>query len=265
LRPADGEYEELPEAPPEEEEEAAAAEGGAAEGEGARRAAQQRARHVSVPASLSHAPPLPPPSSDACRPELQARARAHTRGRVCAHARPRAHTHARSLVQAHSPKRRARALSLPSPLLQAKLARFHALMLAGRSINAELRKSKGYRNPDFLQKIVEHFGIVEHGSGYPAAVFDPAGLNAEDFYDALGEPAVRQRARAGVRARVVVFCASDVRYPRVCVHLRAPQLRRSASRRRRARWSAPAAPRWISRREGRTRARARTQQWPQWP
>jgi hypothetical protein len=59
-------------------------------------------------------------------------------------------------------------------------------MLSGRSINAELRKSKGYRNPDFLTKIVEHFGIVEHGSGYPKALFDPEGLCAEDFYDALG-------------------------------------------------------------------------------
>ena len=75
--------------------------------------------------------------------------------------------------------------SLPLLLPQAKLQRYHTLLQSGRSINAELRKSKGYRNPDFLQKIVEFFGIREHGSCYPPELFDPDGLPKEDYYDAI--------------------------------------------------------------------------------
>jgi len=75
-RPQDGEaYEELPEAPPDEEEEVEEAQplpGGGAEG-GAADAAPPPLRHVSVPAALDVAPPLPPPPDEACAPELQAR------------------------------------------------------------------------------------------------------------------------------------------------------------------------------------------------
>lgn len=88
---------------------------------------------------------------------------------------------------------------------QAKLQRYHALLQSGRSINAELRKSKGYRNPDFLQKIVEFFGIHEHGSCYPRELYDPDALLAEDYYDALtaaqrtqAEAREAERARRGV-------------------------------------------------------------------
>jgi hypothetical protein len=92
-RPADGEYEELPEAPPEEEEDEEAAAGGAHagaphEGEHERDAQPRRARFVSVPASLCHAPPLPPPSGEAVRPELQARAAAPVRTRSFSSAQP---------------------------------------------------------------------------------------------------------------------------------------------------------------------------------
>jgi len=87
-------------------------------------------------------------------------------------------------------------LRLTCPCPQAKLQRYHALLRSGRSINAELRKSKGYRNPDFLQKIVEFFGIREHGSCYPPALFDPDALLAEDFHDAL---TAAQRAQAEAR------------------------------------------------------------------
>ena len=106
-------------------------------------------------------------------------------------------------------------------------------MLSGRSINAELRKSKGYRNPDFLTKIVEHFGIAEHGSGYPRDVFDPTALAPEDFYDAIcasAAPLACTRARRGMLTRSA----------------RRVQRRRSADRRRCARRSGHAAARWIS-------------------
>ena len=93
--------------------------------------------------------------------------------------------------------------------MQAKLRRYHALLQSGRSINAELRKSKGYRNPDFLQKIVEFFGIREHGSCYPRELFDPDALLAEDYYDAL---TASQRAQTEERSQrgVVEFRTGGV-------------------------------------------------------
>ena len=60
------------------------------------------------------------------------------------------------------------------------------LKAQGRSINSELRKSKGYRNPDFLQKIVKHFDIKEQWSHFPTNVFDPTGYPPDDYFDKLG-------------------------------------------------------------------------------
>jgi len=54
--------------------------------------------------------------------------------------------------------------------LQAKIVKYLELKAQGRSINSELRKSKGYRNPDFLQKIVEHFQIDEPRSHFSSEV-----------------------------------------------------------------------------------------------
>ena len=73
-RPADGDYEELPEAPSDED----GGEGGehalgdddAADDAGV---ADAPTRYVSVPPSLAHAPPLPPPPAEPCRAELQVR------------------------------------------------------------------------------------------------------------------------------------------------------------------------------------------------
>lgn len=49
----------------------------------------------------------------------------------------------------------------------------------GREIKNELRNSRAYRNPDFLQKMVEHAGIKEFGSNFPADVFDPEHLHED--------------------------------------------------------------------------------------
>jgi len=71
------------------------------------------------------------------------------------------------------------------PELQAKLERFAQLTAAGRSITGELRGSRGYRNPEFLGQLVVRYGIREHASAYPPAVFDPETLPAEDYFEAL--------------------------------------------------------------------------------
>ncbi|CAI5479607.1 unnamed protein product [Closterium sp. Yama58-4] len=72
-----------------------------------------------------------------------------------------------------------------SEQLQAKFIRYLELKRAGRSINDALRNSKGYRNPDFMQQVVKHEGIDEHGSCFPKDVFNPLGFDRSDYYDAL--------------------------------------------------------------------------------
>ena len=68
---------------------------------------------------------------------------------------------------------------------QTKITKYLELKAQGRSINTELRKSKGYRNPDFLQKIVEHFNIDEKRSHFAKDVFDPTAFPPEDYYDKI--------------------------------------------------------------------------------
>ena len=46
-----------------------------------------------------------------------------------------------------------------------------------------LRDMRRYKNPDFLQKMVDHFGIDHVGSCFPKEVFDPKKLPEEDYYD----------------------------------------------------------------------------------
>jgi len=53
---------------------------------------------------------------------------------------------------------------------------------SGRQVTSELRKMRPYKNPDFLQKMVDFFGIEDTGSCYPKEVFDPKGFPKEDNY-----------------------------------------------------------------------------------
>jgi len=69
--------------------------------------------------------------------------------------------------------------------LQNKITKYIALKSAGRSFNKELRNSKGYRNPDFLQRAVKYQGIDQIGSCFRKEIFDPHGYDLSDYYDAL--------------------------------------------------------------------------------
>ncbi|KAG0579500.1 hypothetical protein KC19_4G103500 [Ceratodon purpureus] len=69
--------------------------------------------------------------------------------------------------------------------LQAKFAKFLKLKEQGRNFNEDLRHSKGYRNPDFLQLAVMHQNIDEIGSCFDPAIFDPHGYDQSDYVDAL--------------------------------------------------------------------------------
>ena len=69
---------------------------------------------------------------------------------------------------------------------QAKIVKWLELKAQGRSMNAELRKSKGYRNPTFLQRIVDHYEIEELRSHFSPDVFDPYNYDKADYYNQLG-------------------------------------------------------------------------------
>ncbi|KAJ7296290.1 hypothetical protein O6H91_Y132700 [Diphasiastrum complanatum] len=74
--------------------------------------------------------------------------------------------------------------------LQIRFTKYLQMKNQGRSFNKDLRCSKGYRNPDFLQRAVRYQGIDQIGSCFKKEIFDPHGYDATDFYDAL---AVQQR------------------------------------------------------------------------
>ena len=57
--------------------------------------------------------------------------------------------------------------------LQSKIAQWMELKRRGTNINDRLRSSKGFRNPDFLQSVVEHFNIDQHGTLFAPEVFNP--------------------------------------------------------------------------------------------
>ena len=124
--------------------------------------------------------PSPPPEAPSAPDERAAAAAAYASGRLA----PRVVGLAPAGASALPPLP-----PLPTepgdPGVQAKVARYLELQARGRSVNDELRRSKGYRNPCFLQKIAEHFGIDERGTELAPAVFDPARLPREDYYDEL--------------------------------------------------------------------------------
>ena len=102
-----------------------------------------------------------------------------------------------------------------SEALQAKFAKFLKFKEQGRNFNEDLRHSKGYRNPDFLQLAVMHQNIDEIGSCFDPEIFDPHGYDKSDYADALGAPSYR-----------IAFCASVLRhiyyilFSRRCLFLR---------------------------------------------
>lgn len=74
---------------------------------------------------------------------------------------------------------------LCSAAVQEKIVKLLGIQSKGRFLNAELRSSRPYRNPDFLSHTVTHFELDPHGTCYPSEVFDPNALHKEDYYDRL--------------------------------------------------------------------------------
>ena len=98
------------------------------------------------------------------------------------------------------------------PALAAKLARFHSLLHAGRpGVNVQLRQRMDQRNPDYLQRAVDTFGVLEYGTAMSS--FDPSALAEEDFSDALAaetrKAAEEKQRRAQTREAVEFVPAAD--------------------------------------------------------
>lgn len=58
--------------------------------------------------------------------------------------------------------------------------------------NHRLIKTRDFRNPSILTKLIEYLELDEYGSNFPVSVFDPKGFPEEAFYDQL---AMVQQAR----------------------------------------------------------------------
>ncbi|XP_068645072.1 uncharacterized protein [Aristolochia californica] len=69
--------------------------------------------------------------------------------------------------------------------LQEKINKFLAYKRAGKSINADLRNRKDYRNPDFLLHAVTYQEIDQIGTCFSKDVFDPNGYDPSDYYDRI--------------------------------------------------------------------------------
>lgn len=82
-----------------------------------------------------------------------------------------------------------------SEALQTRFTRYLALKNSGRSFNEDLRNSKGYRNPDFLQRAVRYQEIDQIGSCFNKEVFDPHGYDPGDYYDAIYAEQKKHAAR----------------------------------------------------------------------
>lgn len=88
------------------------------------------------------------------------------------------------MQQRHLPPESTKAVNAE---LQARVQKFLALKVEeGKSVNEQMRNSRQSKNPDILEKLVEHFGIKEIDSNYPKPLFDPFSFQPSDFYDQIG-------------------------------------------------------------------------------
>ena len=82
--------------------------------------------------------------------------------------------------------------------LQTQLDRYLALTKEGKSPNTTLHETRDYKNPYTHEKIVAYYGILEHGSNYPAEVFEAGtAVQAEEYYEAIAAKQLRASRRPG--------------------------------------------------------------------
>ena len=79
--------------------------------------------------------------------------------------------------------------------LQSKTREWLELKRRGISINDRIRDAKGFRNPDFLQSVVDHFKVDDRGTMFAPEIFDPSVYPPEDDYDELASAQRRENER----------------------------------------------------------------------
>lgn len=79
--------------------------------------------------------------------------------------------------------------------LQSKTREWLELKRRGISINDRIRDAKGFRNPDFLQSVVDHFKVDDRGTMFAPEIFDPSVYPPEDYYDELASAQRRENER----------------------------------------------------------------------
>lgn len=83
-----------------------------------------------------------------------------------------------------------------NPDIQERVRRFLAIQSErGVSVNEQIQGNSGFRNPAFLEKMVEHFALDSFGTLLPAHVWDPHNLPREDFVDAIEQALAERRER----------------------------------------------------------------------
>ncbi|KAK9843359.1 hypothetical protein WJX74_010864 [Apatococcus lobatus] len=90
-----------------------------------------------------------------------------------------------------------------SPTLQALITNLLKTQRErGQTLNHAMKSHRDYRNPNFLQKMVEFCDIQQYGSCYPVHLWDPTALPPEDHATALlQEHAAWQDRRAAERQK----------------------------------------------------------------
>jgi hypothetical protein len=86
----------------------------------------------------------------------------------------------------------------------------------GKTVMDAMRTMRAWNNPDFLEKMVEHFSLDPYGSCFPKEVWDPTALPPEDTWAQLSEALKRaeQRRAAERAARAAVpFGSGGVQMP----------------------------------------------------
>ena len=62
-------------------------------------------------------------------------------------------------------------------------------------MNDKLRGHVEFRNPKFLDNVVEKYHLDEYGTALPREVWDPQALPEEDFIDAIKRAVVEEEDR----------------------------------------------------------------------
>jgi hypothetical protein len=77
----------------------------------------------------------------------------------------------------------------------------------GKTVMDQLKRMRAWNNPDFLEKMVDHFQLQQYGSCFPKEVWDPQDLPPEDTWKELQHQiAVAEERKAAERkAGVVTF------------------------------------------------------------